>query len=109
VILTALSVIVAGSLGGSRGNLGPKDTSSASALHQVDASTQVSTSILRYLQLNEKKVDIQKQLASSRRHKWLAVLKVFCLRVNQDFPINFGCDWLNLRLFKDAVSTGYVT
>ncbi|XP_023707190.1 uncharacterized protein LOC111864256 isoform X6 [Cryptotermes secundus] len=29
-----------GSLGGSRGNLGPKDTSSASALHQVDASTQ---------------------------------------------------------------------
>lgn len=54
VILTAVSVIVAGSLGGSRGNLGPRDTSSASALHQVDASTQVSTSILRYLQLNEK-------------------------------------------------------
>jgi hypothetical protein len=54
VILTAVSVIVAGSLGGSRGNLAPKNTSSASALHQVDASTQVSTSILRYLQLNEK-------------------------------------------------------
>jgi hypothetical protein len=54
VILTAVSVIVSGSLGGSRGNLGPKDTSFASALHQVDACTQVSTSILRYLQLNEK-------------------------------------------------------
>jgi hypothetical protein len=52
VILMAASLTVAGSLGGSRGNLGPKDTSSASAL-QVDVSTQVSTSILRYLQLNE--------------------------------------------------------
>jgi hypothetical protein len=42
---TADDLSVAGSLGGSRGNLGPKDNS-ASALHQVDVSTQVSVSIL---------------------------------------------------------------
>ena len=47
--LMTVSLLVAGSLGGSTGNLGPKGAASASTLHHVDVSTQVSISILYFL------------------------------------------------------------
>jgi hypothetical protein len=74
--LLIVSLPVAGSLGGSTGNLGPRGAASASALHHVDVSTQVSVSILCSLIPTKQSRTIQQDIVVSS----LVNLKSSCLR-----------------------------
>jgi hypothetical protein len=70
-----VSLPFAGSLGGSTGNLGPKGAASASTLHHVDVSTQVSISILCSLIPTQQSQTIRKDIVVSS----LAILKIIVI------------------------------